>query len=55
MPVEIREITIKTEIQTSNEASDSFSIEALKKMKLEILAECKRFLSENRRKRTLKR
>jgi len=55
MPVEIREIVIKTVIQSGNSDKTNLSSEALAGIRKDIMEECKRMINENSKKPRIKR
>lgn len=56
MPVEIREIVIKTVIQTQDSsAKRGMSVEGLQNVKRELMDECRRLIAQNNKKAKKKR
>ena len=56
MPVEIRELVIKTEVRTQTEAMNSVERSLnLEDMKKEILSSCKRMIHEQKKRSQIKR
>jgi hypothetical protein len=56
MPVEIRELIVKTEITSGNKGSSAFTKQLeLNMMKKQILEECKRMIAEKTKQNSIKR
>ena len=56
MPIEIRELIIKTEISTSaHQATQHHTLEDLDEMKKQIIEECKRMIKDQSSKNIFKR
>ncbi|MCB0835201.1 MAG: hypothetical protein KDD99_00965 [Bacteroidetes bacterium] len=56
MPIEIRELTIRTEIQTSNaDSKTSLAREDLAQLRKQLLEEVKKMMLDQKRKKTYRR
>lgn len=55
MPVEIRELIIKTEVRSMDQFSDRAEEEQLKRLKYEVMEECRRMIQHSRNRKSLKR
>ena len=55
MPVEIRELVIKTEIRTRSNPGSILESDEIKQLKQQIILECQRILASRQRKRGIGR